>query len=188
MKTGRLEAFSDGVFAVILTIMVLELKAPAESSWAAILQILPGLLVYGMSFLVIAIMWVNHHHFLHAAKRAEPALMWANNNLLFWMSLIPFVTGYFGQHFREPLAIAAYGAVLTLTALGFLLLQWAIARQNGESEAGIGTFCRIRMKSMVSIALYAGSVGMAFVEYRASYAIFVLVPAAYFLPERMLAE
>ncbi len=188
MKTSRLESFSDGVIAVILTIMVLELKAPKESSWAAIQTILPGVVVYGFSFLVIAIMWVNHHHYMHAAKRADAALMWANNNLLFWMSLIPFVTGYLGQHYQDSLAVAAYGAVLSVTSFGFLLLQWAIARQNGESEEGIGKFCKIRMKAMFTISLYVGSVGLAFVEYRASYAIFVFVAAVYFLPERLLAE
>ncbi len=188
MKTNRIEAFSDGVFAVILTIMVLELKAPLESTWSAIEGILPGLAVYGMSFLLIAIMWVNHHHFLHAAKRADAALLWANNNLLFWMSLIPFLTGYMGQHFHDSLAVAAYGACLTLTSLGFLLLQWVIARQNGETEAGVAHFCRIRMKTTISLCLYACAVGLAFVEYRVSYAIFALIAAAYFLPERMLAE
>jgi uncharacterized membrane protein len=188
MKTSRLESFSDGVIAVILTIMVLELKAPKESSWAAIQLILPGVLIYGFSFLIIAIMWVNHHHYMHAAKRADAALMWANNNLLFWMSLIPFVTGYLGQHYQDAPAVAAYGAVLSVTSFGFLLFQWAIARQNGESEEGIGHFCRIRMKAMASVALYAASVGLAFIDFRASYAIFALVAAAYFLPDRMLAE
>jgi uncharacterized membrane protein len=184
MGTNRMEALSDGVIAVIITIMVLELKPPHESTVAAILSVLPSFLVYGLSFLVVAIMWVNHHHFLHAAKRAETALLWANNNLLFWMSLIPFVTGYLGQHYRDQIAVAAYGAVLSLTSLAFLLLQWALAVQNGETVQQILRFCRIRFKATLAMLIYAAAIPLAIWHVEISYAIYVLIPATYFWPEK----
>jgi uncharacterized membrane protein len=179
-----MEAFSDGVIAVIITIMVLELRPPHETTIPAILSVLPSFIVYGLSFLCVAIMWVNHHHFMHAAKRAETGLLWANNNLLFWMSLIPFVTGYVGAHYSEPLAIACYGGVLTMTSLGFLLLQWALAAQNGDEELQVLQFCRIRMKATLAMLIYASSIALAFVHVEISYAIFVLIPTAYFWPEK----
>jgi uncharacterized membrane protein len=189
MNTNRMEAFSDGVIAVIITIMVLELKPPLESTLPAILAVLPSFVVYGLSFLVVAIMWVNHHHLLHAAKRAETALLWANNNLLFWMSLIPFVTGYLGAHYREPLAVACYGAVLTMNSVGFLLLQWVLASQNGDSERQIVHFCRIQLKSTLGLLIYASSIPLAFVRIEIAFAVLALVPAAYFWPEkRVVAE
>src|SRR5271170_2008946 len=123
MGTGRIEAFSDGVIAVIITIMVLELRVPADPSMAALLRQAPVFCSYGLSFIVVAILWVNHHHLLHAAKRADAALLWANNNLLFWMSLIPFVTAYMGQNHRSALAVAMYGAVLAITATSFTILR-----------------------------------------------------------------
>ncbi len=184
MQTNRMEAFSDGVIAVIITIMVLELRPPHESSVAAILAVLPRFIVYGLSFLVVAIMWVNHHHLLRAAKRADTALLWANNNLLFWMSLIPFVTGYLGANHREPLSVACYGGVLTMTSLGFLLLQWTLAKQNGDSDVEILKFCRIRMKATLAMLIYASSIGLAYWRVEISYAIYVIIPAMYFWPEK----
>src|SRR5271166_3501798 len=112
MGTNRIEAFSDGVIAVIITIMVLEMKVPRDTTLTSLLGIAPQFLAYLLSFLVVAIMWVNHHHLLHAARRADARLLWSNNNLLFWMSLIPFVTAYMGDHFRDPRAVALYGVVL----------------------------------------------------------------------------
>ena len=109
MGTGRVEAFSDGVIAIIITIMVLELKVPHDTSASALLDLTPVFLSYLMSFLIVAIMWVNHHHLLHTALRADAALLWTNNLLLFWMSLIPFVTGYMGENHTAPLAVAMYG-------------------------------------------------------------------------------
>src|ERR1700740_1075926 len=122
MGTNRIEAFSDGVIAVIITIMVLELKVPRDTTLTSLLSIAPQFLSYVLSFLVIAIMWVNHHHLIHAASHADARLLWANNNLLFWMSLVPllfwmslvpFVTAYMGNHHRDPRAVALYGAILS---------------------------------------------------------------------------
>ncbi len=190
MKTNRLEAFSDGVIAVIITIMVLELKPPHEATVAAIGEVLPSLLVYGLSFLVVAIMWINHHHFLDRALRADTLLLWSNNNLLFWMSLIPFVTAYLGQNHRTPMAVAAYGLVLALVSASFLGLQTALARQDKEDPKRSLHFRRMNWKAGLSFALYASAAGLAFRSVSVSLTIFVLIPLMYFWPERetMCAE
>ena len=184
MKTSRLEAFSDGVIAVIITIMVLELKVPPTGRPADLRAVVPTLLVYGLSFAVVAIMWVNHHHFIEKARRADAALLWSNNLLLFWMSLIPFVTAYLGQNCHEPLAVAVYGAVMALASAAFLLLQITLAKQDTQDAARQLLFRRLNHKAIFSMTCYAAAVGMAFVSVYASFAIFVIIPLLYFWPER----
>jgi len=183
LKTGRLEAFSDGVIAVIITIMVLELKVPHTGELTALLAVLPSLGVYALSFAVVAIMWVNHHHFIGKALRAEPALLWANNLLLFWMSLIPFVTGYLGENCHATLAVAVYGGVMVMTCCAFLLLQKVLGRQDRDDARRRTEFERLDRKALVSIGCYAASVGLAFVSVYAAFAVFILIPLAYFWPE-----
>src|SRR5436853_308860 len=126
MGTNRLEAFSDGVIAIIVTIMVLELKLPPDGTPQALARIAPTVLSYMLSFVVVAIMWVNHHQLIHAARRADGRLLWSNNFLLFCMSLIPFATAYLGQHYTDALPAALYGAVMTTCGLGFTWLRAAI--------------------------------------------------------------
>src|ERR1700693_1492003 len=123
MTTSRLEAFSDGVIAIIVTIMVLELRAPAQPTLPALRKVAPIFISYGLSFLVIAIMWVNHHHLIHAVRQVTARLLWSNLYLLFWMSLVPFVTDYLGKNYREPMAVALYGLDLTLCSTGLLFLR-----------------------------------------------------------------
>src|SRR5258708_1579036 len=123
MTTSRLEAFSDGVIAIIVTIMVLELRAPSQPTWPALLKVAAIFLSYGLSFLVVAIMWVNHHHLIHAVHEVAARLLWSNLNLLFWMSLVPFVTDYLGKNYHEPLAVALYGLDLVLCSSAFYLLR-----------------------------------------------------------------
>ena len=183
MKTGRLEAFSDGVIAVIITIMVLELKPPRGEDIAALMTIAPSLLVYAMSFMAVAIMWVNHHHVLGKALRVSPALLWANNGLLFWMSLIPFVTANLGENHAAPLAVACYGAVFALTSAAFLLFQITIDRQDRANAARRREFLWMKRKAVFSMVSYAASVGLAFVSVHVALGIFVLFPALYFWPE-----
>src|SRR5437660_8754082 len=132
MTTSRLEAFSDGVIAIIVTIMVLELRAPAQPTLRALLKVAPVFLSYALSFLVVAIMWVNHHHMIHSVRQVTARLLWLNLNLLFWMSLIPFVTDYMGKNYRQPLPVALYGASLTLCAAGFYLLRIELACQHQD--------------------------------------------------------
>jgi uncharacterized membrane protein len=183
-----MEAFSDGVIAVIITIMVLELKVPHVGTPEALLAVAPSLLVYALSFAVVAIMWVNHHHFIAKARRADAALLWANNNLLFWMSLIPFVTGYLGENCHAPLAVAVYGGIFTLTSSAFLVLQMVLGRQDPHDAVRKIEFDRLNWKAGFSMACYAASVILAFVSTYASYAIFIIFPLLYFWPERKGAE
>jgi uncharacterized membrane protein len=184
MKTSRLEAFSDGVIAVIITIMVLELKVPREATPQALLAILPSFLAYGLSFGVVAIMWVNHHHFLQMAKRADAALLWSNNNLLFWMSLVPFATAYLGQNCHQPFAVAVYGAEMTATCAAFFLLQCVLGCQDPNDDARRATFTYLNWKSITAIVSYAASIGLAYISVYIAYAIFVIFPLLYFWPER----
>src|ERR1700747_1685489 len=131
MTTNRLEAFSDGVIAIIVTIMVLELRAPAQPTWPALLKVAPIFLSYGLSFLVVAIMWVNHHHMIHVVHQVNARLLWSNLNLLFWMSLVPFVTDFLGKNYHQPMAVALYGLDLALCGSAFYILRIELVRQDG---------------------------------------------------------
>ena len=186
MTTSRLEAFSDGVIAIIVTIMVLELRAPAQPTWSALLKIAPIFLSYGLSFLVVAIMWVNHHHLIHAVHQVTARLLWTNLNLLFWMSLTPFVTDFLGKNHREPVAVALYGFDLALCGCAFYLLRTELVRQDRDTQLA-GHHASIQRKNVGSIVLYFSSVPLAYVSIYASFFIFALIPAMYFLPENKLA-
>jgi len=188
MGTNRIEAFSDGVIAVIITIMVLELKVPRESTFAALLAVAPQFLAYVLSFLVVAIMWVNHHHLLHAARRADARLLWSNNNLLFWMSLVPFVTAYMGNNHRDPHAVAPYGVVMFMCGSAFAILRSAISAHHRDNADMLRYQHRTQSKNVFSVVLYAASVPLAFVDVRISFFIYAFVALSYFLPERKLAE
>ena len=188
MGTNRIEAFSDGVIAVIITIMVLELKVPRDTTLTSLLSIAPQFLSYVLSFLVIAIMWVNHHHLIHAARHADARLLWANNNLLFWMSLVPFVTAYMGNNHRDPRAVALYGAILSFSGLAFAWLRAVIARHHRDNPELHSYHRRIQRKNLSSMALYAASVPLAFIDVRISFFIFAFVALSYFIPERKLSD
>jgi uncharacterized membrane protein len=188
MGTNRLEAFSDGVIAVIITIMVLELKVPSNSSFASMRPLAPQFLSYLLSFLVVAIMWVNHHHMIHSARRADARLLWSNNTLLFWMSLVPFVTSFMGNHWRDPRAVALYAIVLTLCSLSFALLRSAIICHHRDNPEMVEYHRRVQAKNLYSLLLYLSAAPLAFMDVSISFAIFVFVALSYFLPERKLAE
>jgi uncharacterized membrane protein len=187
MTTGRLEAFSDGVIAIIVTIMVLELRAPAQPTLAALWEVAPVFLSYGLSFLVVAIMWVNHHHLIHAMHGVTVRLLWTNVYLLFWMSLVPFVTDYLGKNHREPMAVALYGLDLVLCSSAFYLLRIILVRQDRQDQALADYHGSIQRKNTLAAALYLASAPLAYFSIYASYFIFVLVPAMYFLPEKKLS-
>jgi|HubBroStandDraft_1064217.scaffolds.fasta_scaffold00689_2 uncharacterized membrane protein len=186
--TNRLEAFSDGVIAVIITIMVLELKVPRDTTLVSLRGVLPQFLSYLLSFLVVAIMWVNHHHMLHSARRADARLLWSNNTLLFWMSLVPFVTAFMGSNWRDPRAVALYGFVLSLCSVSFAVLRSAIIQHHRDNPDMVRYHRRIQSKNLYSMLLYIASVPLAFVDVRISFLIFVFVALSYFFPERKLAE
>ncbi len=188
MTTGRIEAFSDGVIAIIVTIMVLELRAPAQPTMAAFWKVAPVFLSYGLSFLVVAIMWVNHHHLIHAVHNVTARLLWSNLYLLFWMSLVPFVTDYLGKNYHEPLAVALYGLDLVLCSSAFYLLRIILVEQD-QRDGNLADYHRsIQRKNLFSAALYLSSVPLAYVSVYASFFIFALIPAMYFLPEKRLVE
>jgi len=188
MGTNRLEAFSDGVIAVIITIMVLELKAPRDTTLAALRAVLPQFLSYFLSFLVVAIMWVNHHHLLHSARRADARLLWSNNLLLFWMSLVPFVTAFMGNNHSDPHAVALYGVVLSLCSVSFVVLRWAIIQHYRDNPEMSSYHRHGAFKNVSSLLLYLASIPLAFVDVRVSFFIFVFVALSYFVPERKLVE
>ena len=185
MGLGRVEAFSDGVIAVILTIMVLELKAPENGDLSALLKLKLPLLNYLLSFVVIGIFWVNHRTILSLVRHLEPAILWWNNALLFWMSLVPFATAYMGQSNASPLSVAVYGGLLAITSSTFGLLRFAIAKQHKADPKLSRRHKQLHFKDAFGVVLYALSVALAFVSVRASFVIFILIPVLYFLPEKV---
>jgi len=188
MTTSRLEAFSDGVIAVVVTIMVLEMHAPTQPTLPALLKVAPVFLSYGLSFLVVAIMWVNHHHMIHAVRQVTARLLWLNLNLLFWMSLVPFVTDFLGRNYREPMAVALYGLDLTLCSSAFYFLRAELARQHSHDSEMSEYHRGMQRKNALSLLLYLSSAVLAYVSVYLSFFVFILIPAMYFLPEKKLAD
>jgi uncharacterized membrane protein len=187
MTTGRLEGFSDGVIAIIVTIMVLDLHAPSQPTWRALIKLAPIFLSYGLSFLVVAIMWVNHHHLIHVVREVTARLLWSNLNLLFWMSLVPFVTDFVGKNYHEPMAVALYGLDLAMCGSAFYLLRTELVHQESQDGNLRDYHERVQRKNAFSAGLYFLSVPLAYVSVYASFFIFALIPAIYFLPEKKLA-
>jgi uncharacterized membrane protein len=191
MSRGRLEAFSDGVIAILITIMVLELKVPHGDGWADLARLWPVFLSYVLSFIYIGIYWNNHHHMLHATNRISGASMWANLHLLFWLSLVPFVTGWMGENHYAPLPTAAYGTVLLMAAVAYTILQTTLTWQR-DHNAALARAIKRDIKGKVSLALYIVSIPLAFVATWASITIYVVVALIWLVPdrriERVLAE
>ena len=186
-ETGRLEAFSDGVLAVIITIMALELKAPVEGTFASLRERLPALLIYIVSFTFIGIYWNNHHHLLRAARRISAGVMWANLHLLFWLSLIPVLTEWVGEHYTKHAPAATYGFVLLCAAVAFIILTRAIIRADGSSSL-VAEAIGSDVKGRASLAIYVAATVLAFVSPWISYALFVTVAVIWFVPDRRLAD
>jgi uncharacterized membrane protein len=183
MGVGRIEAFSDAVMAVIITIMAFELRAPQGATLTAVRAQLPGLLVYVLSFAFIGIYWNNHHHLLRAADRISGAVMWANLFLLFWLSLIPVLTEWLRDEYRHPLPAAAYGIVALAAAIAYTVLVRALIQANGRDSA-VATAIASDAKGYASLGLYAAGVGLAFVSPWISYAIYAAVSVMWFIPDR----
>lgn len=185
MGKGRLEAFSDGVFAVIITIMVLELKRPAGAGLDALVSLLPSLATYVVSFLFVGIYWNNHHHLLHAAKQVDGRVLLANLHLLFWLSLVPFVTGWVGQDLSAALPTACYGVIFLAAGLGWLFLVRALVARNGADSVLARAIGR-DLKGKASGLLYAAAVGLAFVRTWLADAVFLTVTLMWFIPDRRI--
>ena len=187
MSTGRLEAFSDGVIAIIITIMVLELKVPHGHDFAAIAPLLPVFLSYVLSFVYVGIYWNNHHHLFQVATRVNGSILWANLHLLFWLSLIPFVTGWMGENHFTALPTALYGLVLLMSSTAYLLLQCTIRAEQGR-DSKIAAALGSDWKGKLSPVLYLTAIGMAFVNEKIAGAIYVAVAVTWFIPDRRLAR
>ena len=183
MGKGRLEAFSDGVIAVIITIMVLEMKVPHGADPAALAPLVPVFLTYVLSFVHVAIYWNNHHHMLHAVHHVSGGTLWANLHLLFWLSLVPFVTGWMNENHYAPLTVAAYGFVLMCSALSYAILVRVLLRHHGPDSA----FARALgsdLKGNLSLAAYIAAVPLAFVHTWISLAIYVAVAGTWLIPDQ----
>jgi uncharacterized membrane protein len=185
MSKNRLEAFSDGVLAVIITIMVLELKVPTGASLSALGPTLSVFLVYILSFVNVGIYWNNHHHLLYAAKRIDGRTIWANLHLLFWLSLIPFTTAWMGENHFAAVPTAIYGCVLILAGLAYTILQRALIGANGR-ESTLAKALGSDLKGRTSILLYAAAIGLAFFNQWISDALYVTVAAIWFIPDRRI--
>ncbi len=185
MSKGRLEAFSDGVIAILITILVLELRVPLGADWAALRPLLPVFLTYVLSFVFLGIYWNNHHHMLHLAERVNGKILWANMHLLFWLSLVPFVTGWMGQNHFASAPTAAYGVVLLMAAIAYTVLQKAIIAGQG-SGSRLGAAIGSDAKGKLSIALYATAIGLAFLDQWFSDALFVVVALMWLVPDRRI--
>jgi uncharacterized membrane protein len=185
MSKTRLEAFSDGVIAILITIMVLELKVPHGTEFAALEPLLPVFLTYVLSYVYLGIYWNNHHHMFHACERVSGGILWANLHLLFWLSLVPFVTGWMGENHFAPLPTAVYGAVMLMAGLAWTILQAAIIAHEGPGsklKAAVGR----DLKGKLSAALYALAIPLAFVHQWISDAIYVLVALMWLVPDRRI--
>jgi uncharacterized membrane protein len=187
VTTARLEAFSDGVFAVIITIMVLELKVPHGVDWEALRPLTPVFLTYVLSFVFLGIYWNNHHHMMHVTERVTGGIMWANLHLLFWLSLTPFVTAWMGENHFAPLPTAVYGGVMLSAAISYTILQTVIIRDEGP-HSKLATAVRNDVKGKLSMALYALAIPMAFVNQLISDVIYVTVALTWLVPDRRIEK
>ena|SRR5689334_23280037 len=185
MQKNRLEAFSDGVLAIIITIMVLELKVPHEVELAALRPLLPVLLSYALSFIYLGIYWNNHHHMFHSTSHVNGAILWANLHLLFWLSLFPFTTAWVGENHLAPTPTAVYGFVLLMAAVAYYLLQRAIIAQQGRDSL-LASAIGCDWKGRLSPVLYFAAIPLAFVNPWMSTGLYVFVALLWLIPDRRI--
>jgi uncharacterized membrane protein len=188
MNKTRLEAFSDGVFAIIITIMVLEIRVPLGADWAALKPLLPIFLSYVLSFVFVGIYWGNHHHLLHGCIQVSSGIIWANMHLLFWLSLIPFITGWMGENHFATNPIILYSIVLLLCGLSFTLLQVAIEKTNPFSPSMAAAFKKVKRQGILSLFGYLASIGMAFVNTYISGLILILIATSWLIPNKDIEQ
>ena len=185
MGKDRLAAFSDGVIAILITIMVLELRIPHGADWAALVGLVPSLLTYVMSFVYLAIYWNNHHHLLYTVARVDGLTLWANSHLLFWLSLIPAATAWMGENLSAPVPTAVYGGALLMPAIAYYLLQKAILYRQGALSV-LAKALGSDVKGKISPILYVAGIVLAFVSPWISIAIYALVAVMWLIPDRRI--
>jgi uncharacterized membrane protein len=183
MSKGRLEAFSDGVLAIIITIMVLEIKVPHGTGLASLRPLLPVFLSYVLSFIFVGIYWNNHHHLFQVVKHVRGGVLWANLHLLFWLSLIPFVTGWMGENHFAPWPVALYGVVLLACGCAYTVLTRTLLAQHGRDSALAQAMGR-DFKGKMSVAIYAVAIPLAFVHWGLACGLYVLVAITWLIPDR----
>jgi uncharacterized membrane protein len=186
MNKGRLEAFSDGVIAIIITIMVLEIKVPHEAaSLAALRPLIPVFLSYVLSFIFLGIYWNNHHHLLQAVRQVNGRILWANQHLLFWLSLIPFATAWMGENNFATWPVALYGVVLLFSAIAYTILTYTLIQHHGQ-ESPLAIAMGRDKKGKISLAVYATAIAVAFLNSWFACALYVLVAVIWLIPDRRI--
>ncbi|MGI8952558.1 MAG: TMEM175 family protein [Chitinophagaceae bacterium] len=188
MGKNRLEAFSDGVIAIIITIMVLELKIPEGANWQALQPLLPVFLCYLLSFLFIAIYWNNHHHLLHVVKKISAGIMWANANLLFWLSLVPFATGWMGENHFQPFPVAVYAVLLNICGLSYTILQKAIEACHKDDAQLKQIMQSQTRKGLTSVSAYLLAIPLAYINTILSGIIFFCVAIIWLIPDKKIEQ
>src|SRR5215469_15332891 len=185
MEPQRLEAFSDGVVAILITILVLEFHVPASGAWSALRPMLPTFYTYALSFVFIGIYWNNHHHMLQLTDRINGGILWANLHLLFWLSLVPFATAWLGTHPSAAAPTALYGVVLLGAGLAYIILQQAIIREQGPDSA-LAAAVGADRKGKISAACYAAAIALSFVQPAAADVLYVVVALTWLIPDRRI--
>jgi uncharacterized membrane protein len=188
MTTTRLEAFSDGVLAIIITIMVLELKVPHEPTWDGLMKLAPVFNSYVLSFIYIGIYWGNHHHLLHTTKRVSWKIIWANMHQLFWLSLIPFSTGWMGENHFTQATVVLYGIILLLSGIAFYILQLVIQQEHPKNTELARAFEKLQRKGLLSLMLYLLAISLAFVNTTFSMIIYVVCAIIWLIPDRNIEK
>ncbi len=187
MGKGRLEAFSDGVIAIIITIMVLEMKVPHGNTWASLQPLIPVFISYVLSFINVAIYWNNHHHMLHASETVNAPVMWANIHLLFWLSLFPFVSGWMGENHFAAIPVAAYGVVSLMAGVAYYILAQCLIRLHGKRST-LSLAIRKDKKGISSVVINAIGIGLSFVYPWLGFAMYFVVAAIWFIPDKRIEE
>lgn len=187
MKKNRLEAFSDGVLAIIITIMVLELRPPEETNLSSLLPVLPFFLSYVMSFVYVGIYWNNHHHLFQTVEKVNGKILWSNLHLLFWLSLIPFTTSWIGEHFSAILPVISYGIILTMNAIAYFILQKNIINSH-SADFQLRKVIGNDSKGKMSVVIYISGIGLAFLNTWLSLACYVFVAVMWFIPDRRIEK
>jgi uncharacterized membrane protein len=185
LSKGRLEAFSDGVLAIIITIMVLELKVPHGASWADVTPLFPVFLSYVLSFIYVGIYWNNHHHMLHAASKVTGGILWANLHLLFWLSVVPFVTAWMGENHFAPTPVALYGVVLFMAACAYYILARALAAHHGK-DSKLARALGTDFKGRISVVIYAIAIAAASWSPGLAGTLYALVALMWLVPDRRM--